>query len=157
MSIEEIRNSKEEINKLEEQKSEKVREHRDKVEELESLGVSEKERFSNKRSKTYREVIGPIEDEIKSIAEEISSIKENNDIKDDKLEILKKRFWRLDEIIRVLFSRVEILMKKYNNYSINEDQIWKTEEGKKLKDEINRAKLLKQTVDDQIQSFFGLK
>lgn len=84
---------------LEEKKQELIATHRDTVSELKGLNVNEKKVGSIGRSGTFNEVLGPIEREIMNIAEEISNLREDNDIVQKPKEILRKRIKRLNELL----------------------------------------------------------
>lgn len=98
MGLEKIYKAKEDIEKLREQKREKTFEHRNLITILKRLDIQEKAGNGHTRSKTFNENLSPIEDELRKIAEEIISIRTENDLKPGKIEILNERLKRLDHI-----------------------------------------------------------
>ena len=150
MGLEYIIKAKEDIKNLQEKKNEMRKEHRGTVTELKGLGVNESQAGSSKRSKTFSEVLGPIEDEIKKIAEEVTKIREENDLQPSRLEMLRERQGRLVSILREMDKRFNSIVEKYKEQG--QSDINKTEEGRKFYDDYNRLDLLKESTNKEISS-----
>lgn len=97
-TLEDISEAKDKVGVLETQKKELIEKHRENIEQLKNLGVNEKQKDSVNRSETFNDVLNPIENEIKNIAEEISNLREDNDLQQKPNEILRRRMERLNEL-----------------------------------------------------------
>lgn len=97
-TLEDVLAAKNKIGDLEIKKTELINQHRNSVEQLKNIGVDKKQVDSNRRSETFNDILNPIENEIKSIAEEISEIREDNNFTQKPTEILEKRIERLNEL-----------------------------------------------------------
>lgn len=100
-TLEDISETKNKVGDLETQKKELINKHRDSIGQLKNLGVNEKQADSVKRSETFNDVLNPIENEIKNISEEISNLRQDNDLQQKPKEILRNRIERLNELLYV--------------------------------------------------------
>ena len=98
MGIEEVKEVKETIKNLEQNKTNATTLHRNTVLELKKEGVNEKQSDSSKRTETFNKYLNPIEEELKKISIVISGLRKENDLQQKPEEILRKKFKRLNEI-----------------------------------------------------------
>ena len=97
--MEGLRETKKHIDDLEVQKGTKIEDHRNTIVELKELGVNQNDPDLIKRSSTFNKVLEPIESEIKNISEEISTLREDNNMQENPKQILEKRLNRLQGIL----------------------------------------------------------
>ncbi len=115
MGLEDIRAAKGLIRDIKIEKLDKVGEHRKALKELEELGVNKNKPDSIQRSETYKEVLGPIEDEIKKIAEKILKLRGENDLQPSRREILIDRKNRLQNILSIISNKWDKLVEVYKS------------------------------------------
>lgn len=101
-TFDDIISAKERITDLNKEKEFLISKHRSDIERLKTLGVNEKQSDTNKRSETFNEFLNPTEEEIKVIAEEISNLKKDYNLEEDRREVLKKRHDRLEKLDYIL-------------------------------------------------------
>ncbi len=97
-SIEDIKQTKEQIAGLQGQRESLVEKHRDSKAELESMGVREIPVGGIARSETYNDILNPIEEEITKIGTEITELREDYDLQPNRIEVLNNRLKRLEEL-----------------------------------------------------------
>ena len=97
-TIEDIKEAVGDIQHLQSKRWDTMQKHRDTAEELRRYGVNEYSPDTSPRTKTVKEILNPIEDELVAISAEINEKREEFDLQPDRKEVIKTRLFRLGEL-----------------------------------------------------------
>lgn len=128
-SIEDVNQARSDIFALEDKRQEALTKIREEKQVVKAVGVNEFERNSSKRTKTFADLINPLEKELQDISQEITELRKEFDLQPSRVSVLTKRLQRLTDLKELeerIFSTTET-GQKIKNFK---DQIKSLEQKK---------------------------
>jgi capsule polysaccharide export protein KpsE/RkpR len=122
--------AKKRVEELKGDRQELLEKHREFKVGLMGQGVNEYDKDEQHRSKVFKEALGPIEDELATIATEIGNLRDENSLEPKKFEIIKDRIDRLKQLEDY----------EWQKFLVNTETGMRIAPGLKMEKEIHRLK-----------------